>query len=226
MPTSPRPRSTTTSPPRTTSSSRSWISASNAGCEAGYRPRRDGAPTPPKTSYWRSSTSMTSGFTATTTRPARSSTCCSNSAPPTPPARPASQHLANLRSIVHGLADQANLEDPDGFTRSWYILMKGSIVAAAEGYTDAAKRAKSMATRLIEDHRPPHAASQPGRDPKLTVGIQRRQSRSGGLCRAACSARHTVEAALGVESAGVRYAFPPETAVHAAERSMSDRHLR
>jgi len=38
-------------------------------------------------------------------------------------------HLANLRSIVHGLADQAHLEDPDGFTRSWYILMKGSIVA-------------------------------------------------------------------------------------------------
>jgi hypothetical protein len=33
--------------------------------------------------------------------------------------------------------------------------MKGSIVAAAEGYTDAAKRAKAMATRLIEDHRPP-----------------------------------------------------------------------
>jgi hypothetical protein len=33
--------------------------------------------------------------------------------------------------------------------------MKGSIVAAAEGYTDAAKRAKTMATRLIEDHRPP-----------------------------------------------------------------------
>lgn len=65
------------------------------------------------------------------------------------------EHLANLRSIVHGLADQANLEDPDGFTRSWYILMKGSIVAAAEGYTDAAKRAKSMATRLIEDHRKP-----------------------------------------------------------------------
>lgn len=64
------------------------------------------------------------------------------------------EHLANLRSIVRGLADDANLEDPDGFTRSWYILMKGSIVAAAEGYTDAAKRAKSMATRLIEDHRP------------------------------------------------------------------------
>ena len=56
---------------------------------------------------------------------------------------------------VRGLAGQAGLADPDGFTRSWYILMKGSIVSAAEGYTDAAKRAKAMATRLIEDHRRP-----------------------------------------------------------------------
>jgi hypothetical protein len=35
--------------------------------------------------------------------------------------------------------------------------MKGSIVSAAEGYTDAAKRAKAMATRLIDDHRRPAA---------------------------------------------------------------------
>jgi hypothetical protein len=42
-------------------------------------------------------------------------------------------HLANLRSIVHGLADQAHLEDPDGFTRSWYILMKAQS-SPAEGY--------------------------------------------------------------------------------------------
>jgi hypothetical protein len=60
---------------------------------------------------------------------------------------------------VRSLAGQAGLSDPDGFTRSWYILMKGSIVSAAEGYTDAAKRAKAMATRLIEDHRRPGAGS-------------------------------------------------------------------
>jgi AcrR family transcriptional regulator len=75
------------------------------------------------------------------------------------PAHPAGkasiEHLANLRSIVRGLAGRANLKDPDGFTRSWYILMKGSIVSAAEGYTDAAKRAKAMATRLIDEHRRP-----------------------------------------------------------------------
>jgi AcrR family transcriptional regulator len=69
-----------------------------------------------------------------------------------PAGRASIEHLANLRAIVHGLAAQANLEDPEGFTRSWYILMKGSIVSAAEGYTDAAKRAKDMATRQIHDH--------------------------------------------------------------------------
>lgn len=74
--------------------------------------------------------------------------------PAHPAGRASIEHLANLRSIVRGLAAEANLEDPDGFTRSWYILMKGSIVSAAEGYTDAAKRAKAMATRLIDDHRP------------------------------------------------------------------------
>jgi hypothetical protein len=44
------------------------------------------------------------------------------------------------------------LSDPDSFARSWHILMKGSIVSAAEGYPDAAKLAKAMARRLIEDH--------------------------------------------------------------------------
>jgi len=37
---------------------------------------------------------------------------------------------------------------------------EGSIVSAAEGYTDAAKRAKTRATRLIDDHRPPAATPQ------------------------------------------------------------------
>lgn len=40
---------------------------------------------------------------------------------------------------------------PPRFARSWHILMKGSIVSAAEGDPNAAQRAKSMAQRLIED---------------------------------------------------------------------------
>jgi AcrR family transcriptional regulator len=73
------------------------------------------------------------------------------------PAHPAGaasvQHLANIRSIVSELAEEAGLREPDSFARSWHILMKGSIVSAAEGDTEAAQRARSMARLLIEDHR-------------------------------------------------------------------------
>ena len=63
------------------------------------------------------------------------------------------RHLENIRSIVRGLAEEAGIRDPVSFARSWHILMKGSIIAAAEGDVDAAQRAKSMARRLIDDHR-------------------------------------------------------------------------
>ena len=63
------------------------------------------------------------------------------------------RHLENIRSIVRRLAEEAGLRDPDSFARSMHILMKGSIVSAAEGDAEAAKRAKSMARLLIEEHR-------------------------------------------------------------------------
>ena len=62
------------------------------------------------------------------------------------------QHLENIRSIVRGLAEEAGLREPDSFARSWHILMKGSIIAAAEGDVEAAQRAQTMARRLIDDH--------------------------------------------------------------------------
>ncbi|SDD59050.1 DNA-binding transcriptional regulator, AcrR family [Rhodococcus tukisamuensis] len=62
-------------------------------------------------------------------------------------------HLATIRSIVSGRAERAGLTDPEGFARSWHILMKGSIIAAVEGDTAAARRAQRMAQLLIEDHR-------------------------------------------------------------------------
>jgi AcrR family transcriptional regulator len=63
------------------------------------------------------------------------------------------RHLASIRSVVRRLAEQAALRDPDSFARSWHILMKGSIVSAAEGDAEAAQRARSMARLLIEQHR-------------------------------------------------------------------------
>ena len=62
-------------------------------------------------------------------------------------------HLANIRTVLCTLAEEAGLRDPDEFSHSWHILMKGSIVSAGEGDLDAAKRAKAMARQLIERHR-------------------------------------------------------------------------
>jgi AcrR family transcriptional regulator len=73
------------------------------------------------------------------------------------PAHPVGQasvrHLESIRSVVARLADEAALRDPESFARSWHILMKGSIVSAAEGDAEAAQRARSMAILLIEQHR-------------------------------------------------------------------------
>ena len=60
-------------------------------------------------------------------------------------------HLDTIRDVLRELATEAGIEDVDGFARSFHILMKGAIVAAAEGDLDAAKRAKSVARLLLAD---------------------------------------------------------------------------
>jgi AcrR family transcriptional regulator len=73
---------------------------------------------------------------------------------PTHPAGRASiEHISNVRAIITQLAEEAGLRATESFTRSWHILMKGSIVCAAAGDTDAGKRAQAMAKLLIEQHR-------------------------------------------------------------------------
>lgn len=62
-------------------------------------------------------------------------------------------HLEQIRSIVRRLAEEAGLRDTESLARSFHILMKGSIIAASEGDTQAAQRGKSMASLLIEQHR-------------------------------------------------------------------------
>ena len=61
-------------------------------------------------------------------------------------------HLESIRGFVRGLAEEAGIQDPDGFARQWHILMKGSIVSAAEGDLEAASRAKQMGALLLEHH--------------------------------------------------------------------------
>jgi AcrR family transcriptional regulator len=69
------------------------------------------------------------------------------------PVRQASvQHLANIRSYLCDLAAQAGAADPDLFAHQWHILMKGSIIAAAEGDTHAAARARELGILLLDHH--------------------------------------------------------------------------
>jgi AcrR family transcriptional regulator len=63
-------------------------------------------------------------------------------------------YLARIRGHLKALAEEAGLERTEEFSRSWHILMKGSIVSATEGDFLAAKRAQQMAGWLIEHHRP------------------------------------------------------------------------
>jgi AcrR family transcriptional regulator len=69
------------------------------------------------------------------------------------PVRVASvKYLANIRALIEQLARDAGVEDPDGFSRQWHILMKGSIVSAGEGDRDAARRARELGALLLERH--------------------------------------------------------------------------
>ena len=63
------------------------------------------------------------------------------------------RHLEQIRAIVRRLAEEAGLRDTDSFAHSWHILMEGSIVVAAEGDAQAARRGKSMARQLIDQYR-------------------------------------------------------------------------
>lgn len=64
------------------------------------------------------------------------------------------EHLQRIRDIVRVRAERAGISDADDFSRSLHILMKGAIIAAAEGDSHAARRAKRMAEALLEAHRP------------------------------------------------------------------------
>ena len=61
-------------------------------------------------------------------------------------------HLANIRGYIERLAADAGISDTDSFARQWHILMKGSIMAAHEGDTAAAARAREIGELLLKKH--------------------------------------------------------------------------
>jgi AcrR family transcriptional regulator len=70
--------------------------------------------------------------------------------PQSPIAAASARGLANIRAFVRGLAEEAGIDDPDGFALQWQILMSGSIIAADQGGLDAAQRARESAQLLLE----------------------------------------------------------------------------
>jgi AcrR family transcriptional regulator len=72
------------------------------------------------------------------------------SKPGTPVREAAAIHLAKIRAIVRGFAEEANLREPEKFAQVWHMLMKGAIVSAGEGNRNAAREAK-CAARLVLD---------------------------------------------------------------------------
>ena len=67
-----------------------------------------------------------------------------------PVRRAATIHLAKIRAIVRGLAEEAKLQDPERFAQAWHMLMKGSIVSAGEGNRNAARDAKCAAQLILD----------------------------------------------------------------------------
>jgi AcrR family transcriptional regulator len=75
-------------------------------------------------------------------------------ADPTHVAHQASRdYLARIREFAAQLATDAGVADSDAFARQWHILMKGSIVAAAEGDHLAARRAQEIGKLLLDQTR-------------------------------------------------------------------------
>jgi AcrR family transcriptional regulator len=69
-----------------------------------------------------------------------------------PPRAASVRHLEHIRWFLRELAHGAGIEDTDAFARQWHILMKGSIVAAAEGDRHAAARAQELGALLLARH--------------------------------------------------------------------------
>jgi AcrR family transcriptional regulator len=60
-------------------------------------------------------------------------------------------YLRETREFLARLAGEAGIADRDGFARKWHILMKGSIVAAAEGDRTAGARAREIGVLVLAD---------------------------------------------------------------------------
>ena len=57
--------------------------------------------------------------------------------------------LADIRSLIEALAEEAGVGDPAAFAQRWQMLMLGAIVVASMGEVDAARGARDTAALLL-----------------------------------------------------------------------------
>ena len=72
--------------------------------------------------------------------------------PGSPVRRESVRQLSEIRGFIGALAQEAGVRDADAFARQWHILMKGCIVAAAEGDREAGARARELGVLLLAHH--------------------------------------------------------------------------
>jgi AcrR family transcriptional regulator len=60
------------------------------------------------------------------------------------------ERLGNVRALLHRLAEEIGVRDPDNFSRAIQQVMLGSIIAAFTGDTQAAQRARDVALLMLE----------------------------------------------------------------------------
>jgi AcrR family transcriptional regulator len=60
----------------------------------------------------------------------------------------------NVLAFLRSLAEEAGVRDPDALARQWQMLMTGAMVEVAGGDLEAARRAKGVASLLLEQESP------------------------------------------------------------------------
>lgn len=70
-------------------------------------------------------------------------------------------YFARRREHLARLAAERGIPDPEAFARECQLLLKGTLVSAAEGDPDAVRDGRSLAERLIRHHLAPPAPPEP-----------------------------------------------------------------
>ena len=149
----PRPACTAISIPRLTSRSHFSTGGKLYGHAAGLKPRLSAVRRARQLGCWQFSTCLTGGFGRGRLKAVLSSMCCWSRKADSPVHHAAAIHLAKIRAIVRGLAEEANLREPEKFAQMWHMLMKGSIVSAGEGNRNAALDARYAAQLILKGWR-------------------------------------------------------------------------